>query len=428
MSHLGIIGGGWAGLAAAVRGIEQGHTVTLWEAARVVGGRARSLPSRAHLGEELILDNGQHLLLSAYTQTRALMQSIGIEPREVLLDTHLDLRTADGQGLALPKQPSRWPSPWQLAWCLAKAQGWNWRDRLALARWSRRWRRQQPLAWASVQDICSDLTETVMQQLITPLCVSALNLPPDQAGARWFLPVLQDTLWAPASQWRAWLPRVPLGQVIPEPALAWLRQRGAQIRLGERVQRLQLTPDGVRVQANHSVDHLIIATPAQVAGQLAAQLPHTEAQQWADSAHALKHTAIATAYAHAEGLRLPRPMLALAARLPLDAQFVMDLGQLGRPCGHLAAVLSHAPSDAEGLKAHLTQQLRRELGDPHLRITQLVVEKRAAFAATPDAVRPIAKVCPKVWACGDYVAGPYPATLEGAVRSAHELPWENLRR
>lgn len=421
MSHVGIIGAGWAGLAAAVNAIEHGHQVSLWEASRQVGGRARSL-NPASVGAPAH-DNGQHLLMSAYSETQRVMAAVGVQVEEVLLETRLDLRRPDGQGLALPRLHPRWPGPLQLAFALLRAQTWTWRERWSLARWSLRWRHAPAPQGACVADLCGELTDRIMAQLITPLCVSALNLPPKQASADLFLAVLRDTLWQDPSHWRAWVPRVPLGRVFAEPALAWLQARGAQVYLGERVQQLQLTPEGLRVQGSVEVDQVILATPAHAAAPLARQLPHQQAQAWANRAEALEHTAIATAYAYAAGLRLPRPMLALDARHACDAQFVFDLGQLGHPTGHLAAVLSHAPAHSDGLHTHLAQQLRQALGDPTLEIKQLVLEKRATFAATPDVKRPSASVCPKVWACGDHVEGPYPATLEGAVRSARALPW-----
>jgi hypothetical protein len=71
----------------------------------------------------------------------------------------------------------------------------------------------------------------------------------------------------------------------------------------------------------------------------------------------------------------------------------------------------------------VTQQLREQLAMPGLRHEQTVQEKRATFACTPQAVRPPSVIWHTLWAAGDYVAGPYPATLEGAVRSAHVLPF-----
>lgn len=424
MSHVGIVGAGWAGLAAAIHATRRGHRVTLWEATRGVGGRARSQQSKDPNAPAL--DNGQHLLMGAYTEVRDLMATVGADAQRLLRDSPLDLRWPQGQGLALPVRLSRWPAAAQLANTLVRASGWSWRDRWQLARWSLRWRGRSCPPSACVADLCEGLSATVMRQLITPLCVSALNLPPAHASGELFLTVLRDTLWASPQHWRAWIPRAPLGELFPEPALAWLRAQGADIHLGERVQSLLLTPHGLRVQAAVDVDHLILATAAPHAAALARQLPHAQAQSWADAAEGLSHTAIATAYARAPGLRLPRPMLALETQHDFDAQFVFDLGQLGRPTGCLAAVLSHAPEHSDGLQAHLTQQLRTALGDVSLEITQLVLEKRATFAAKPGVDRPSPVVCPKVWACGDHVSGPYPATLEGAVRSARALPWSDL--
>ena len=57
------------------------------------------------------------------------------------------------------------------------------------------------------------------------------------------------------------------------------------------------------------------------------------------------------------------------------------------------------------------------MGLQRLRPIQTVIERRATFACTPGLLRPPAAIAPDLWAAGDYVEGPYPATLEGAVRS-----------
>jgi hydroxysqualene dehydroxylase len=92
----------------------------------------------------------------------------------------------------------------------------------------------------------------------------------------------------------------------------------------------------------------------------------------------------------------------------------------------LAAVVSDATGDRAALQAHVQAQLRQALGTSELRAHQTVIEKRATFAATPLAPRPPAAIAPRVWACADYVQGRYPATLEGAVRSASALPWSQI--
>jgi len=126
--------------------------------------------------------------------------------------------------------------------------------------------------------------------------------------------------------------------------------------------------------------------------------------------------------AAAQGV-LPQPLLALRSSATQPAQFVFDRGALGGPPGLLAFVVSAADTLA-GTRAQIEQQVLAQahaqlahlLPGP-LQAVQTVVEKRATFACTPALQRPPAYILPGLWACGDYVAGPYPATLEGAVRS-----------
>jgi hypothetical protein len=139
----------------------------------------------------------------------------------------------------------------------------------------------------------------------------------------------------------------------------------------------------------------------------------------------LQHEAIATVYVQAGSTRLPQPLLALrsGAQNPTQnpAQFVFDRGQLGGPHGLLAFVVSASGDDRAALQAQVLQQAQSQLahllqGQP-LQALQTVVEKRATFACTPNLQRPPQSIALGLLACGDYVAGPYPATLEGAVRS-----------
>ena len=73
--RVAVIGGGWAGIAAAVELTASGAHVTLIEAGRVLGGRARSVNIDGRT-----LDNGQHILLGAYRETLALMRRVGADP------------------------------------------------------------------------------------------------------------------------------------------------------------------------------------------------------------------------------------------------------------------------------------------------------------------------------------------------------------
>jgi hypothetical protein len=114
-------------------------------------------------------------------------------------------------------------------------------------------------------------------------------------------------------------------------------------------------------------------------------------------------------------------MLALRSQAGAPAQFVFDRGQLNpadpSAQGVLAFVISASSGEREALERSVLQQARDQLGLQQLQAIRTVVEKRATFACTPGLQRPEAEIAPSLWAAGDYVAGPYPATLEGAVRS-----------
>jgi hypothetical protein len=94
---------------------------------------------------------------------------------------------------------------------------------------------------------------------------------------------------------------------------------------------------------------------------------------------------------------------------------------LGGPAGLLAFVVSASTDERAVLVDKVLEQgrchLAKLLHGQELMALQTVVEKRATFACTPGLVRPTQHIAQGLLACGDYVAGPYPATLEGAVRS-----------
>ena len=113
-------------------------------------------------------------------------------------------------------------------------------------------------------------------------------------------------------------------------------------------------------------------------------------------------------------------MLALRNTPTAPAQFVFDRGQLSGPQGLLAFVVSASDKGREALQIAVMQQAYDQLtplGVPMLQPIQTVVEKQATFACTPALKRPSMHIAPGLMAAGDYVDGPYPATLEGAVRS-----------
>jgi squalene-associated FAD-dependent desaturase len=417
---IAIVGAGWSGLAAAVAATKAGHQVTLFEAARAPGGRARGLPASLPDGQSVQLDNGQHILIGAYTQTLDLMRSVGVDPQTTLLRLPLTLQFPDGSGLKLP-----WGrAPWDALLGIATGGGWSWRDKLSLLRSATGWQ------WSgfncpdelTVEQLCRRLRPTIMRSLIEPLCVSALNTPPASASARVFLRVLQDSLFATAGGSNLLLPRTDLSSLFPEAAVRWLEQRGARVALGLRVQSLQ--PLGQAWQINgEAFDRVVLATGARHAAQLlersATTLPAALAgplRRWHDSVQALQHEAITTVYAWGQGARLSKPMLALRSDGRQPAQFAFDRGQLGGPEGLIALVVSASVGERDTLQTQVLAQAQAQLGLA-LQAVKTVTEKQATFACSAGLNRPTMDIAPALRACGDYVAGPYPATLEGAVRN-----------
>jgi hypothetical protein len=273
----------------------------------------------------------------------------------------------------------------------------------------------------TVAQLCHSLTPRLRQEFIEPLCLSALNTPAQRASGQVFLCVLRDSLFAAPGSSNLLLPRVDLSQLFPEAAAAWLELRGTRILAGQRVTSLGWS-HGWQVQGER-YDQVLLATGASDAARLlehsAAGLPGAlteDLSSWCEDARALQFEAITTVYAQASGARLARPMMALRSDTRHPAQFAFDRGQLGGPAGLIALVASASVGERQAIQDQALGQAQTQLGLT-LQPLRSITEKRATFACTAGLRRPVMDIAPGLRACADYVAGPYPATLEGAVRN-----------
>ena len=410
--QLAVIGAGWAGLAAAVQAVGRGARVTLFEMARTAGGRARTLGQ-----DGLAFDNGQHILIGAYTATLELMRHVGASPDVLFWRSPLALVTPDGQGLQLP----RGAPALAFARAVLAQRRWPLADRLALLKTAAGWRLRGfrcPADW-TVARLCAHLPGRVQDELLDPLCVAALNTPMEEASASVFLRVMHDALFAGPGSADLLLPRAPLSNLLPIPALDWLEDRHADLRLGWRVGQIARHEGGWQVDGE-PFDRVVLACSPVEAARLAE--PHAPA--WAASARALAHQPIVTVWLQDGQLRLPRPMLMMPPDDAGPAQFVFDLRLLGQPEAGFAFVASAAsPALAAGLPSAtqaVVAQARRAFPGAFMAadtVLHMAAERRATFACTPGLQRPLAAIAEGLAAAGDYVDGPYPATLEGAVRA-----------
>ena len=430
--HIAVIGGGWAGCAAAVRLAQAGRRVSLLEAGRTLGGRARRVEIDGRT-----LDNGQHILLGAYRSTLQLMKTVGIDAGQSLLRLPLQMRYpahTDGMDFIAP----RLPAPLHVLIALIKAKGLTRDDKMALARFSTtaRWMGWQLYEDCSVAELLEryEQTERLTRLMWTPLCIAALNTPPQRASAQVFLNVLRDSLGARRAASDMLIPRTDLTSLFPEQAAAFVGQRGGEVHCGHAVDAITSLPGRWQLRFRQSeqfasFDGVVIATGPEAAADLLEGISDTAALR------ALDYEPITTCYLqYPPQVRLDQPFYALPDNPPQAAwgQFVFDRGQLSvsnsansADAGLLAVVVSAAGDAlAQGHAAlieGITTQLARQLQLPLLKTplwSKVISEKRATFSCTPGLLRPDNSGMPPGLAlAGDYVAGDYPATLEAAVQS-----------
>ena len=422
--RLAVVGAGWAGLAAAVRATQAGRDVTLFESASMCGGRARSDDDG-----DAATDNGQHILLGGYARTLALMRDVGVDVERALLRVPLRVTYADGAGFALSPTGPRLVAA---ARALLGARGFGAFDKLSAVAMSLNWMLRDFRCDPSltVDALLRDApTAHVHRRLIEPLCVAALNTPSAEASAEVFLAVMRDSLFGARDASDLLLPLRPLAQLLPLPALAWLRAQGAAVQLRRRVSAVAPIGSRWRVVSSADADDLrnpdvafdqvILATPATEAARLTQSL----APAWSATAAALAHEPIVTITLTAPKRAWPAPMLALASDdTTAPAQFAFKLGEQPADVDRVTLVVSAAgrwlERGSDAVAAAAVDQYRRafRVGDAEaVALASVRADKRATFRCTAGVVRPGRDILPGLRAAADYVAGPYPATLEAAV-------------
>jgi squalene-associated FAD-dependent desaturase len=388
-----VVGGGLAGLAAALDLADAGHAVTVLEARPTLGGAVQTLPEREG-DPQPPPDNGQHIALGCFTEYLGFLDRVG--EGSSFLRTRLALPVLDENGKLAEIKPS-----------LAGVVGYGHlplRDRVRLPATLLRLRSAQSHPKESFGGLLRRLGETdasidcFWDVFVRP----ALNLRCDEADAEAGLFTVRTALLGPRANGDLVLPTSPLGRMHGEAAGSALEAAGATVLTDARVSSLD----------ELEADAIVVAVP-----------PRESARLLGEPEPALEDSPIVSVH-----LWFDRPLLGppLAALLGSDAHWVFDRGALtgSHPerGQYLTVVSSGVPELLEvrgrELVARIAGQLTGRLGEADLLWSRVSREPYATVALRPGALRPGVETShPYVARAGTWTDTGWPATMESAVRS-----------
>jgi squalene-associated FAD-dependent desaturase len=402
MKRAHVVGAGLAGLSASVALSQAGFAVTLTDAAAQAGGRCRSYHDPQL---DLVIDNGNHLVLSGNEAVISYLDTIGAAdrltgPAEANF-VFIDIRDLRRWRIS----PNGGPLPWWLFVPGRRVPDTSMMDYLPLAR----------LLGAADGARVGDVLRpdgVLWERLIAPFLIATLNTPPASASATLAAAVVRATL---AQGGRACKPRIAdptLSAAFIDPALAWLEKGGGTIRLGRRLRAIRCAGAHVTALCFTDGDELvaadepvILAVPAWTASALLPDLIVPDA-----------HHAIVNAHFRFAPLPGTEPMIGVIGG---TAEWIFAFSD------RLSVTISAADRLCDEDRADLAARLWEEVARVHgivapLPPWQIVRERRATFAATPeqDRKRPAAATrWPNLILAGDWTRTGLPATIEGAIRS-----------
>ncbi|NOZ53480.1 MAG: NAD(P)-binding protein [Gammaproteobacteria bacterium] len=445
-----VVGGGWAGLTAAIELVRHEIPTILLESAKQLGGRARRVPfenkvcainnSDAETSPKkqaaIPVDNGQHLLIGAYESTLSIFRTIGVREDSILKRQRLTLNIKRRYRRDVKITAGRLPAPLHIAWGLLFARGLSITDRIRALTFC--------AAMSNIDftldkdESCLNLfnryqqTDVIIKCLWEPLCLATLNTKIDIASAHIFLRMLREVFTHARTDSDFLYTYTDLGATFPEPAMEYIEKNGGNIRLGQRV--IELNIKNLRIQGvklnNTTIEceQVILATPHSVTQKLTA--PYTELRPLHDQLKELDHQPICTVYLqYPSNTRLNTEMIGLEGT---TSQWIFDRSIYGQ-FGLMAIVISsdgnHMSLDNDALCELVEKEISELFPQWSSALKRMVIrEKRATFHSTTNCnqFRPGNKTAVNgLWVAGDYTNTGLPATLESAVRSgsrcAHTL-------
>src|SRR5581483_11034626 len=391
-----VVGGGLAGLAAALELVDAGHEVALYEARPTLGGAVQTLPERE--GDPAPPpDNGQHIALGCFHEYLRFLDRIGEGGSYRRQPLSLAVIGEGGRAAAIGRSPLS----------IVRYRHLPRRERLSAARVLFALRRAHGRDDETFGSLlrrlgASDLqVERFWDVFVRP----ALNLRTDEASAAMGVFTVRTALLGRASAADVVLPTRPLGWMHGTAAGRALEEAGARVLVGRRIETL----------AELDADAVVVALPPEESARLLGESPPALASSPIVSVHLLFDRPI---------LRPP-----LAALLGSPAHWVFDRGALtgSEPPGggqYLTVVASGVPDllDLRGrrLVELMAGELTGRLGQAGLLWSRVSREPHATVALRPGTARErrgAETSHPRVVRAGAWTDTGWPATMEGAVRS-----------
>lgn len=418
-----VVGGGWAGLSCAVELAEHGHTVTVLESARQLGGRARRVAFK-----EQAVDNGQHIFLGAYHRTLQLLEDLGINSNQSLYRQPLELSLLNDGRRGITLRLPQILSPLNLLVGLLRLRGLGLKDRWQALRFGLRLFSNSLVS--STDTSVAELLRTQGQSshnihgLWEPICLAALNTPIEEASAQLFIRVLHDSFCRTHRDSDIIIPRVDLGCLLPDQAFDYIEGHGGNVHLGQRVNELAIEQQHVlslhTQDRKYDASHVVLAIPPHACQPLLK--PHAALHDIAYNMSGIDYHPVCTVYLqYPEEVKADRPLQGL---LTTTAQWLIDRRIYNQP-GLIAAVISGPGKHMQMSNVQLTEKIKAELRGiyPHwpAPVAEMVIrEKRATFSARVgiNRIRPSNRTPVNgLWLAGDYTNTDYPATIESAIIS-----------
>jgi squalene-associated FAD-dependent desaturase len=425
--RVAVIGGGLAGITAALHCVDAGCQVTVFESRPQLGGLTHSF-SRGDLN----VDNGQHVFLRCCTSYRALLRRLGVADR-VELQPRLAIPVCSpSAGAPVWLRRTALPAPLHLAASLLQYRPLNTVERVRFALAAVALRRVDPTSKATDEQNFgtwlrqhgqSDHAISALWELVG---IATLNSRADQASLSLAATVFQEGLLTDASAADIGWSLVPLRELHGDPALTCLAAAGAQVRTNATVRGIEPVGGGWQITTDDGIttaDQVILAVPPAAAEQLLPTGSVPAAPGWSQR---LGSVPIINVH-----VVLDRPVLGepFIAGVDTPVQWVFDRTAQSRlrHGQYIAVSLSAADDLVNTPTADLRSQFLPELTAllPRMRGAQVrdffvTRERHATFRPAPGsaALRPSAVTAARgLFLAGAWTATGWPATMEGAARS-----------